>query len=218
MIADTTALGLDATWWTALATIIALGLGLWGIFGPSFTMRITRPTLRLCFSDLAVHSERIDDTFHLRVPVANAEGKVPATDVEVFLLSITQEHVPHPIQMPTYLPIRLVWAHGGHPVVDRIAGGTKRLLDLGHLAFTINSASSLSDAIFARIDQANPVSLGFNLEIIPTAGRIGLPMGSYKLKFLISCSECTIHQSAVFTVRNRHLEDGNILADYLHIE
>ena len=218
MIADTTALGLDTTWWTAIATIIALGLGLWGIFGPSITRRIYRPTLRLCFCDLATHSERINDTFHLRVPVANTEGKIPATDIEVYLLSITQEDVQDPIQVPTYLPIRLVWAHGGQPVVDRIAGGTKRLLDFGHLTFTTNSTTSFVEAISARIDQANPILLGFNLEIVPTAGRIGLPMGSYRLKFLISCSEGTIHQRAVVTLRNRHLEDGNMLADYLHIE
>ncbi len=217
MIADSTALGLDATWWTALAAIVALVLGLWGIFGPPIVRWIKQPKLKLVFSELTEHSELLDDIYHLRVPVANADGKSPATDVEVFLLTIVQEHVKDPIQLPTYLPIRVVWAHGGQPVSDRIAGGTQRLLDLGHLTFTINSTTGYEEAISARIEEANPALLGFNLEIIPTSGRIGLPVGTYTLKFLISSSESTFRQSFVVTVRNRRLQDGERLGDYLHI-
>ncbi len=218
MIADSTFLWLDATAWTALATIVAAALGLYGAFWTSFWPWVRKPTLELGFNRLSEFSEPIGDVWWLRLPVSNGAGRRSAQNVEVFLESIREEYVQHPLQIPTFLPIRLMWAHGGGPVCDRIAGGAYRLLDLGQLTFTINSGTGFVEAVMARLSEANPVVLGFTTEIVPTAQQLGLPVGSYTLGFLIASESTVDRHSITITIRNQLLEHGAGLQQYLHFQ
>jgi hypothetical protein len=111
-----------------------------------------------------------------------------------------------------------MWAHGGGPVCDRIAGGAYRLLDLGQLTFTINSGTGFVEAVMARLSEANPVVLGFTTEIIPIAQKLGLPVGSYILDFLIASDSTVDRPSITITIRNQLLEQGAGLQQYLHVQ
>src|SRR5262249_43556195 len=126
---------LDATAWTAIVAIVALALGLYGAFGAPLVSWIRRPILRLEVQRLDRHSELSPDRsqFILRVPVSNPKGRRAGTEVEVFLESVEEKGASHRVRLPTYLPVRLLWCHGGSAVCDRIAGGAHRLLDLAQI-------------------------------------------------------------------------------------
>ena len=214
---DSRFLYLDSTAWTALATIVALVLGVYGILGPSLLAWIRKPKLLLEVSKLEEHSEMIGDVFMLRIPVSNQKGRKAAKEIEVFLESIVEEHVEHPIRIPKYLPLRLLWCHGETPICDHIAGGAFRLLDLGHLTFTINSETGFVEAVMARLNEANPIVLGFRTEIIPNFAQLGLPVGSYTLRFLIVSASTAERQKITLTVRNQLLQYELPLSSYIHI-
>lgn len=216
-LGDSTFLCLDSTAWTALATIVALILGLYGISGPPLRAWIRKPKLRLEIGKLAEHSELVGDVFVLRIPVSNQRGRRAAKEVEVFLESIGEEHVEHPLQLPKYLPLRLLWCHGESPICDHVAGGAYRLLDLGRLTFTINSETGFVEAVMARLNEANPIVLGFRTEIVPNFEQLGLPVGSYTLGFLIISKSTAERQKITLTVRNQLLEYGLPLSSYVHI-
>jgi hypothetical protein len=217
ILADSTFLNLDSTAWTALATIVALVLGVYGIFGPPIGAWIRKPRLRLEIGKLADHSELIGDVFMLRIPVSNEKGCRAAKEIEVFLESIVEEHVDHPIHVPKYLPLRLLWCHGQGPICDHIAGGAFRLLDLGQLTFTINSETGFVEAVMSRLNEANPIVLGFSTEIVPTFAQLGVPVGSYTLGFLIVSASTGERQKMTVTVRNQLLQHGLPLSSYIHI-
>ena len=122
LCSDATFLYLDATAWTALAAIIALALGLYGAFGAPFVSWVRRPILGLEVQRLDKHSELSTDrrNFILRVPVSNRRGRRAGTEVEVFLESVQEESAGHRVQLPTYLPVRLLWCHGDSVVCDRM--------------------------------------------------------------------------------------------------
>jgi hypothetical protein len=218
MIADSTFLWLDATAWTALATIVAAALGLYGAFWSNFWPWLRKPVLELGFDRFSEYSELIGNVWWLRLPVSNRASRRSAQNVEVFLESIREEYVQHPLQIPKFLPIRLIWAHGGGPVCDRIAGGAYRLLDLGQLTFTIKSGTGFVEAVMARLSEANPMVLGFTTEIIPIAQKLGLPVGSYTLDFLIASDSTVDRRSITITIRNQLLEQGAGLQQYLHVQ
>ena len=211
-------LGLDSTAWTAIATIVALMLGLYGVFGKALIARIWRPQLRLEVDMLAEYSELIDDVFVLRVSVSNQGGRSAAKQVEVFLERIREEHVKYPLQLPKYLPVRLLWCHGTGAICDRIAGGAQRLLDFGQLTFTINSRTGFVEAIKARLNEVNPVVLGFSAEIVPTFGKLGLPSGSYAIDFLITSESSARRQTVKLSIRNQLLDYTLPLSRYIEIE
>src|SRR2546430_5436351 len=96
---DSRFLYLDATAWTALATIVAAALGVYGAFWRPFVSWIRRPKLRIETERLAEYSELIGDIFFLRVPIANGKRKRAAKEIEVFLESIREEHVDYPLKL-----------------------------------------------------------------------------------------------------------------------
>jgi hypothetical protein len=209
---------LDSTAWTALATIVALILGLYGIFGPPFLARVRKPKLRLEFGKLADHSELVDDVFVLRIPVSNRRGRNAAKEVEVFLESIVEEHVEHPLRLPKYLPLRLLWCHGESPICDHIGSGAHRLLDLGKLTFTINSKTGFVEAVKSRLNEETPVVMGFRTEIIPNFEQLGLPVGAYTIGFLIISATSAERQKLTFTIRNQRLDHGLPLSSYISVD
>ena len=58
ILADSAPFGLDTAWWTALATIVALILGLIGFFAPMIGRWISKPNLKLEIAKMADHSDR----------------------------------------------------------------------------------------------------------------------------------------------------------------
>src|SRR5262245_14712976 len=119
LCSDSPFLYLDATAWTALATIVALALGLYGIFGAPLIAWIRKPILRLEVERLEEHSELSTDPliFALRVPVSNRKGRRAGTEVEVFLESIQGQDAGRQVRA-TFLPVRLLWSHGDSAVCD----------------------------------------------------------------------------------------------------
>jgi hypothetical protein len=92
------------------------------------------------------------------------------------------------------------------------------LLDRGQLTFTINSGTGFVEAVMARLSEATPVVLGFTTEIIPIAQKLGLPVGSYTLDFLIASDSTVDRCSITITIRNQLLEHGAGLQRYLHVQ
>lgn len=212
-----TFLSLDATAWTALAAIIALSLGLWSIVGAPFIEWIRKPRLSFVWDKCFMHSELVGDAYFIRLPVTNASWVKPGNSVEVFLEQIEELHSNHPLQLPRYLPIRIKWTHGGALICDRIAPGTYRLLDLADLAFTINSETDFVDAVMTRLRNANPAHLSFNCEVESAQGRIALPVGTFRLSFLITSDRSINRQHATITLKQRHLEEPYDIAQHLTI-
>jgi hypothetical protein len=198
--------------------MVAAALGLWGIFGSAIVSWLRKPKLELIFDRLSEFSEIIGDYWCLRLPVSNRTGRRSATAIEVFLESIREEHAKHPLQLPTYLPVRILWAHDRKAVCDRIAGGAYRLLDLGHLTFKINIKADFVEAVVFRLPDANPVALGFITEIDPAALRLGLPVGSYIIGFLVASDSSAERYRFKLTVRGQPFEPKAKLERYLHIE
>lgn len=129
--AESTPLGLDSTWWTALGTLVALLVALGGAFFPALAKRLRKPSLSLQISRAKEFSSTIDNAYWLRVPVANAEHKDEAKNVEVFLeafVTITDGG-----RSPTvgFVPMRLKWCNTDQPSCPSIPAGSFRLLDLG---------------------------------------------------------------------------------------
>ena len=199
MTIDSSFLGLDATAWTALATIVALLLGLWSIFGAPIVSFVRRPSLSLDWHKCFMHSERVEDAYWVRVPVMNRWWVKAAANVEVFLEAVEELHSNHPLVLPRYLPIRIRWTHGSASICDRIAPGSYRLLDLATLAFAINSETAFVDTVMIRLSHENPVHLRFNCEIQPVQGHIALPVGTFRLKFLVTSDVSVQRQSATVT-------------------
>lgn len=217
MLADSTPLGLDSSWWTAIATILALVLGLLGIIGPSISRWFWKPKLNLEARKVIDHSDLHDDVFHLRLPVSNAKGKNPAADVEVFLEYIQMDHATDPVELPRYLPIRLTWAHGGGAICPRIAGGAYRLLDLGVISFTVNSETDFITAFSAYVDNINPISLCFNAEVAANSTKLGVPSGAYTLGFLIASNSSVCRQKIRIVLKRREIDASLPLSSYLEI-
>lgn len=217
ILADSAPFGLDTAWWTALATIVALILGLIGFFAPMIGRWISKPNLKLEIAKMADHSEFVGDDLFIRIPVSNGTRKQPAEAVEVFVESIRELDVQEPLDLPRYLPIRILWTHGVGPVCDRIAGGAYRLFDLGVLKFTINSETGFIAAVSARIDDENPVALQFQYEIAPTAGQIGLPSGLYTLTFLLACGASVKRQKVEIEIKRKHRDEGTKPSDFIRL-
>jgi len=212
---ESKAFGLDITWWTAIATMVALALGLLGIFGPAIVSRLCKPKLELVFDKLSKFSEVIQGNWCLRLPVSNRTGRRSTTAIEVFLESIRHEHVKNPRPLPTYLPVRLLWTHERKPVCDRIAGGAYRLLDFGYLVFTpkVTPASELDS-----IADTRPDALAIDTEIYPSSGRLELAVGSYIIGFLVTSDSSVKRYRFKFTISDQPFEPKAKLKRYLQIE
>ena len=166
---------LDATAWTAIATIVVGILGLYGAFWKPLASWIWKPILRLEVERLADHSDLSHDRrmFVLHIPVSNRARRRAATDIEVFLESIQRQHADRRFELPTYLPVRLLWCHGQSAICDRIAGGAYRLLDLGY----ITSQRGTYDPATDKTEQTDLNELGFRTEI-SSRFPVHLPIGS----------------------------------------
>jgi hypothetical protein len=129
------------------------------------------------------HSDLITDRriLYLRVPVSNRKGRKAATEVEVFLESIQEQAAGRRVQLPTYLPLRLLWCHGDSAVCDRIAGGAYRLLDLGSLVSQTGRYNPNTD----ETDETDVTELELRTEIW-SRFRVSLPLGSYTIQLLIT--------------------------------
>jgi hypothetical protein len=142
-----------------------------------------KPNLRLEVERLANHSELSKDCrqFFLRLPVSNRKGRRAGTEIEVFLESVQESGAGHRVHLPTYLPVRLLWSHGKAAVCDRIPGAAYRLLDLGYVV----SKPGKYDPETDTMDHTDVNELVFETEISSKV-YVGLPLGSYKVQFLIT--------------------------------
>jgi len=214
LCSDSTFLHLDATAWTALAVIVALALGLYGAFWPPVAAWFRRPRLRLDVERLAKHSELSNDCsqFILRLPVSNRKGQRAGTEIEVFLESVQEQDGARRVQLPTYLPVRLLWCHGHSAVCDRIPGAAYRLLDLGYVI----SEPGKYDPTTDTADQTDVNELVFQTEI-SNKFKVGLPLGSYKVEFLITSASTAHRQSVSVSVRSEYLRKKLPLSDYIDV-
>ena len=153
MICDQPFLTIDSTGWTAIASITALTLGLYGILGPLIYRFFTRPKLRIYYDRIGRHSSHIGDRIHVRIPIYNEKCRSAAEQVEVFLEDIKQLPTSHSFLDLTFLPIASQMEPYRHsPICDRISGGAFRLLDLGQLQYVLNKPSR-----FLFVMEAQPI-------------------------------------------------------------
>jgi hypothetical protein len=214
-----TFLGLGATAWTALATIVALSIAVVGALWKSIGAWLRKPRLSLQFQHLPPHSEDIQDKFwQLRLPIRNRKHVNAATNVEIFLARIDKEYVTYAFTLPAYLPIRLHWSHAGGPLCERIPPGTYRLVDFGKIWFNINPKTGFVEAVAAELKQASGVSLGFDTEIPSVNQELRLPAGSYVLELIVAAERVTKRCRVRVTIKNELFRVDTTLSDYFEAE
>jgi hypothetical protein len=181
MLADSTPFGLDATWWTALGTLVALLIAIGSVLWGALMKRLARPKLSILFQRVAVFSSTIGNRYWLRVPIANAEGKDEAKNVEIFLQGFATISNEGNAPIEGSVPMRLLWCHNNQPFCASIPAGGFRLLGLGFLEI---------DGVLREGGQANVIDFpSFTLggEVaIPAHAQVPLAAQSYLLTTTIS--------------------------------
>lgn len=136
LLADSTPLGLDNTWWTALAVIVAVLGPIIGWLIYKHNEHTTAPLLFLDH-DAAKHFSGQDNGYHyIRLPIRNTPGRRTAKNVEVYLESISTVEKGRAATDRSFIPMRLTWCHGNKTTCDSIPSGSFRLLDLGRIRFS----------------------------------------------------------------------------------
>jgi len=217
-------LGIATTAWTAIACFVALFVGILAIFQQQIVNLAISPQLSLQASKAINFSSWVKKEIFIRIPVANAGeclfSRFSASNVEVFLESISEPNTDHPFEIPQFLPIRLLWCHSNpsSPVCDRLAYGSTRLLDLGKISFwTPDGGVSTDEALYAHFGNRSPVRFEFATEV-PTREGCSLTVGSFRAHFLIVGTNChVIRKSFVITIRNVKPDPQKDIKEYFSL-
>lgn len=192
-LAETTPLGLDKTWWTAIGTLLALAIALGGAFIPAIVRYLRRPKLRIEYERCSEFSSTVNDKYWLRIPISNS-GLEEAKNVEVFLEEFSKLSSEKTERISGIVPMRIKWCNTNNPSHPSIPQKSFRLLDLGSV--DLNSKTK-TEGDELQVLGFPSFTLGGEVHVESHAP---LAMGSFLLTVSISADGISPHQHKVVIV------------------
>ena len=170
-----TGLGAIGTW---VACLVALGIALM----PQLWKWLKRPSLSVLFPRIEEFSSEIGNAYWLRVPIANAAGKMEARNVEAYLENFEEVTGDGPQRIDGMVAMRMKWSNTDLPCCSSIPSGGFRLLDIGRVEkdAIANIAGGLASIDFPTL------TLGGEIAVPAHAP---LRFGTYRLSITISAQE-----------------------------
>lgn len=180
-------------WW---AVIVALLLGLAGIFQDSLKRQIWKPKLEVEFRlnppdshktamSNASTGEFMYNTYYLRARVKNT-GNYQLEDVEAMAVELTKKEPNGQFKnVETFLPLNLVWAHtrGKEITKPKIQPKMFKFLDFGH----ISQVKYVNTRAFG-ISALGDTLLVLDVEVSPNTGSHFILPGEYRIKLVFAAN------------------------------
>lgn len=199
-------------WW---AVIVALLLGLWGVFRDSLLKLFFKPRLDL---ELLVEKPDCHKTelkfgndiggipgYYYRLRVTN-NGNVPAKNIEVFFSKkYSLKNAGELIIDQNFLPLNLKWSHDGVEIRGNIAPTLFKYVDLGFIPHP-NATRALVSQFNTTTESSLIMSL--DLIVIPNTGSNILHPGSYVFEiWVIADNAKLMKKSFKIQFRDTWIED-----------
>lgn len=180
-----------AVWIPFLGVLVALLLGLVGIFQDWIRAWFRKPRLNISIKlappdchKTAFYQAGIDrkicDTYYFRFRVENS-GNYYAEDVEAMVTEVYKKEDGGYVKVPNFLPLNLVWAHYGTVTAPKIQPKLFKHLDLGHiLEFNAEYLQRF------RINSTPNIFFEFDVASKPNTGSHILLPGDYQVKIIFA--------------------------------
>jgi len=180
-----------STFWTASGVIVALLLGIVGIFQDWVRSLFKKPSLNIsikvappdCHKTSFYRSDidrKVSDTYYFRFRVENSGSSV-AEEVEAMVTELYRKENNNYAKIESFLPLNLVWSHYRQITMPKIQPRLFKHLDFGFILQT-------NAEYLARFNIQSSKKVFFELDVAvrPNTGSHILLPGEYKIKIIFA--------------------------------
>lgn len=179
--------------WTAAGVVVALFLGLAGIFQSWIKSKIWRPKINVLMQIAPPDCHKTDfknpqtgeficDTYYFRFRVENI-GNYKMEDSEAMPIELYKNVNGKYEKIINFLPLNLVWAHYHNVTMPKIQPNMFKHLDFGHI-----TKSRFANLPYFNITENPEIVFQLDLAVLPHTGSHILLPGDYKMKILFAAN------------------------------
>jgi len=178
-----------STFWTASGVIVALLLGIAGMFQDwvrawfkkpnlNITIKLSPPDCHMIPMRNFMTNQTVYDTFYFRFRVENI-GNYQADEVEAMVVELYKSVKSKYEKVVNFLPLNLVWAHSFARQITKpkIQPSLFKYLDFGHIV-----KSEFADLDSFGLKNRNKIVFILDTEVPPNTGSHIIFPGDYKIK------------------------------------
>ncbi len=175
------------TFWTASGVLVALFLGIVGIFQDwirswfrkpklSVSIKVAPPDCHKTSFYRADIDRKISDTYYFRFRIENT-GNYFAEDVEAMITGVYKKDSNDYAKLDNFLPLNLVWSHYRQITIPKIQPMLFKHLDFGYVLKSNTEYLKRFD-----IQSTSSVFFEFDVAVRPNTGSHILLPGDYRVK------------------------------------